>query len=160
MRTIVSLFIIGLLLSFISNAQPYRVYTLSYGLLTKYTTETQYLDLSGWEKIDSISTSALAKGGVGNLCEVDSIVFYAGAKTTNGIGFNSTALTQLCTLDPAASVTTWERLVTANVTKLTGANIRGCNMIKCVVYPSDETSVAPSFFDVIFQVWGTMEQKR
>lgn len=160
MKKIFGFLIVALLFSMNSLAQPYRVYTLPYGLLTAYTTETQYLDLSGWAKIDSVTTFALAKGGVGDLCEVDSIVFYTGAKTTNGFGFNSTALTQLCTLDPAASATTWERLVTSNATKLTGAALRGCNMIKCVVYPSNETSVAPSFFDVGFQVWGTMEQKR
>lgn len=151
---------IVLFISVLSFAQPYRVYTLSYGLLTAYTTETQYLDLSGWAKIDSISMSALAKGGVGNLNEVDSIVVYKGAKTTNGVGFDATAYTQLCTLDPAASVTTFEQLLTSDASKLTGAVLRGVNMLKVVVYPSDETSVAPAFFDVNFQVWGTMEPRR
>lgn len=157
MKKLFSILTLVLLVSFISNAQPDRVYTLSYGLLTAYTTETQYLDLSGWAKIDSISTFAVAKGGVGNLCEVDSIVFYIGAKTKNGIGYSNTALTQLCTLDPAANVTSYELLVTSGATKLTGAVLRGANMIKCVVYPSNETSVAPSFFDVGFQVWGEMK---
>lgn len=160
MKKLFSILTLVLLVSFISNAQPYRVYTLPYGLLTAYTTETQYLDLSGWAKIDSISTFAVAKGGVGNLCEVDSIVYYVGAKTTNGIGYSATALTQLCTLDPAASVTSYELLLTSNATRLTGTVLRGANMIKCVVYPSNETSVAPSFFDVGFQVWGEMIEKK
>lgn len=155
MRKLFSFIIVALLFSTISFAQPYRVYTLPYGLLTAYTTETQYLDLSGWSKIDSISTFALAKGGVGNLCEVDSIVFYVGAKTSNGVGYSTTALTQVCTIDPAASAVEYELLLTTGATRLTGNLLRGANMIKCVVYPSNETSVAPSFFDVGFQVWGT-----
>lgn len=155
------IFVFALLISFMSFAQPYRTYTLQYGLLTAYTTETQYLDLSGWEKIDSISCFAVAQGGVGNLNEVDSVVFYVGAKTTSGIGFGSTAYLGICTLDPAASVTTWELLLTAlGATPLPGSALKGVNMIKCVVYPSNETSVAPAFFDVGFQVWGTMQPKR
>ena len=159
MKKLFGFLVIALLLSVVSFAQPYRVYNLSYGLLTAYTTETQYLDLGGWESIDSVSTFALARGGVGNLCEVDSIVFYVGAKTRNGVGFASTAYTQLCTLNPTASTINYESLLTSDATKLTKAVMRGVNMIKCVVYPSDETSVAPSFFDVGFQVWGTMEPK-
>lgn len=159
MKKLFGIITVVLLVSFMSNAQPYRVYTLSYGLLTAYTTETQYLDLSGWAKIDSVSMSALAKGGAGNLNEVDSIVVYKGFKTINGIGFDATAYTQLCTLDPAASVTTFEQLLTSGASLLTGAVLRGVNMLKVVVYPSDETSVAPAFFDVNFQVWGTKEVK-
>ena len=157
MKKLIGIFAFVLLVSFLGMAQPYRVYTLPYGLLTAYTTETQYLDLSGWAKIDSITTFAVAKGGVGNLCEVDSVVYYVGAKTTNGVGYSATAYTNLCTLDPAASVTSYELLVTSNATKLTGQVLRGANMIKAVVYPSNETSVAPSFFDLGFQVWGTMK---
>ena len=57
MRKLFSFIIVALLFSTISFAQPYRVYTLPYGLLTAYTTETQYLDLSGWSKIDSFLPS-------------------------------------------------------------------------------------------------------
>lgn len=154
MKKIFGFIAIALLISTISFAQASRTYTLQYGLLTAYTTETQYLELSGWSEIDSISTFAVAKGGTGNLCEVDSVVFYVGAKTKSGVAYSTTALMNLCTLDPAATVTSYELLVTSDATKLTGAVLRGANMIKCVVYPSDETSVAPSFFDVGFQVWG------
>lgn len=132
-----------------------RTEFLKFGLLTAYTTETQYLELKGWTKIDSVSTFVLCKGGVGNLCEVDSIVYYVGGKTDNGYGFSSTAYTQLTTVNPAASVVEYQNLLTSNATKLTSAVMRGANIIKCVVYPSDETSVAPSFFDVGFQIWGS-----
>lgn len=150
-------FVIALLIPIISFAQTDRMLEpLKFGLLTAYTTETQYIELKGWSKIDSISVFALAKGGVGNLCEVDSVVFYVGAKTPNGVGFTATAYLGVCTLDPANGVITPQVLLTAlGATPLTGSVLKGCNMIKCVVYPSDETSVAPAFFDVGFQVHGT-----
>ena len=161
MKKLFGIITVVLLVSFMSNAQPYRVYTLSYGLLTAYTTETQYVDLSGWASIDSISVTALAKGGVGNLCEVDSVVFYVGSKTKNGYGFTSSAYLGVCALDPAASVETSQLLLTAlGATPLSADVLRGVSMVKCVVYPSDETSVAPSYFDVLFQVHGVMEPKR
>jgi len=158
MKKLVIIFALFLLIASFAQAQTTgsdRVNYLKYGLLTAYTTETQYLELKGWTKIDSISTFVLCKGGTGNLCEVDSIVFYVGGKTENGYGFSATPYTQLVTVNPAAGVVEYERLLTTNATKLTSAVLRGCNVIKCVVYPSDETSVAPSFFDVGFQIWGT-----
>ena len=161
MKKLFIIFALFLLIASFAQAQTTtaqgRVTSLHYGLLTAYTTETQYLDISGWSKIDSISTYVLCEGGVGNLCEVDSIVYYVGAKSDQGkgLGFSSTAYTQLTTVNPAASVIEYQNLLTTNATKLTSAVLRGCNVIKCVVYPSDETSVAPSFFDVGFQIWGT-----
>lgn len=143
-----------------AQSKPYRIYTLDYGTLSNsvlVANETQYIDLAGWEKIDSISIVAY---GIGEL-DVDSVDIYVGSKPNNGKSpiFSSTAITATVTLNLADGVSGWERLVTSNATKLTGAALRGVQMLKVntrgATSGNDPTDASQRFY-LAFQVWGTM----
>ena len=132
-----------------------RILTLDYGTLTTAVPETQYLDLTGWSEIDSISILAIGTGEV----DVDSIDIYPTYqdKLGQGVWADVTILgTATVTLNLAAGVKDIEQLFSSNATILTGAALRGINGLKVTVQPAagcDATD--PNKFIVAFQIWGT-----
>jgi len=94
--------------------------------------ETFYLDLRGWDTVDSVTVSVSASGEI----DVDTVNFYVGNFTNDGFIPDAAGgvIYQAITLNLADGVTDFELLVDANdITVLTGAAIRGANGIKAVV---------------------------
>lgn len=94
--------------------------------------ETFYLDLRGWDTVDSVTVSVSCTGEI----DVDTVNFYVGNWTNDGFIPDAAAgvIYQAITLNVAAAATDFELLVDANdITVLTGAAIRGANGIKAVL---------------------------
>ncbi|MCP4394549.1 MAG: hypothetical protein GY804_09830 [Alphaproteobacteria bacterium] len=150
MKKILTLVILFACLSFAQE----RFKTLDFGTVVTATPESQYLDLTGWSAIDSISIVAIGTGEV----DVDSLDIYgAYMHPTDGTWVDVTILgTATVTLNLADGVEDVELLVASNATILTGAALRGLNGLKVTVQPaagSDATD--PNRILVGFQIWGT-----
>ena len=141
-----------ILVSAVSFAQK-KTYVLDFGTLANSVTETQYVDLSSWRVIDSISVALAGTGEV----DVDSVDIYLGYKDADGGWYGSTAYTHTSTLDLAAGVKSWVLLTVTNATKLTKAVMRGVTSLKVTTRGSTSGNDAtdPNRLKVIFYVWGT-----
>lgn len=157
MRKILLALVITLSVIFFSSAQSTNVsYTgryidINFGTVANSVTETYYVSIDGWTKIDSISVVAC---GIGEL-DVDSIDMYVGY---GGGIYSSTAITATVTLDLADGVAGWQNIVSSNATQLTGAALRGVKAIKVVsrgATAGNDATDASQNFHVVFQIWGT-----
>ena len=135
--------------SFAQVSYQGRFIDINFGALVTATPESQYVDLTGWAKIDSISCSAYALGEV----DMDSVDVYVGY----GKGYFSTsALTFNVTINVAASTKVFEQLYVSGATVLTGAALRGVKSLKVTVAgDKDGGSEAGNIFHVLFHIWGT-----
>ena len=128
-----------------------RFIDVDFGTVANSVTETNYISIDGWSKIDSISVVAYGYGET----DVDSIDMYVG----NGGGiYSSTAITGTVTLNLADAVAGWELILASNATQLTGAALRGVKAIKVVTRGAtsgNDATDTKQNFHVLFQIWGT-----
>jgi hypothetical protein len=149
------LFLLFALFAITLSAQTYqkRFIDLNFGTLANSVSETQYVDLGDWSRIDSISVAAY---GTGEL-DVDSVDIYVGY----GKGyFGSTCYTfetASSYLNFADGIKGWENLLVSGATSLTGAVLRGVKALRVTTRgaTSGNDATDPNNFHVLFHIWGT-----
>lgn len=125
---------------------------VNFGTLANSVSETQYVVLPNWVRLDSITVSAYGVGEV----DVDSIDIYPGGG--NG-AYSSTALTAISTIDLADGVAGWQNCATNNATVLTGAALRSAKMLKLTTRgaTSGNDATDPNSFSVGLRAYGQVK---
>jgi len=153
MKKLFVLFI--LLVSFVAYGQKH-IAQLKFSTLVEATTQTGYLPLDDWSRIDSVT---LALAGYGEV-DVDSVVVYLGYQAPGVGGFyGSTAYTFLTDPNVAASTKFYTTGCGATADKddatvLTSAVMKhGINSLKVVIYPADGCG-AGNYVYTLFKIHG------
>lgn len=144
--------IVILLLAQFTFAQNVIVRNL--GTVANSVDETGYIDLSDWNKIDSVSVTFVGKGEI----DVDSLTVYKAAKVGNTFVKDLTPIGNFTvTLDLNDGVYDLEPLFSSGATLLTGAALRGCNAIYYLTRgaTSGNDPTDPNNGWILFHVWGT-----
>ena len=153
MKKLFVLFI--LLVSFVAYGQN-NIAQLKFTTLVEATTQTGYLPLGEWSRIDSLT---LALAGYGEV-DVDSVVAYIGYQVP-GVGgfFSATAYTFLTDPNIAASTKFYTdgcgtTAVKVAATLLTSAVMKSAaNVLKVVIYPADGCA-AGNYVYTLFKIHG------
>lgn len=157
MKTIISLFVIGLLLSLAIpvQAQDTRVIQKNLGTVANSVDETGYVFFGDWDRVDSISISIAAIGEI----DIDSLTLYKAVfDADEGKWYVDVSVlgNATVTLNLAATVDDLEQLYTSNATILTGASLRGINGLYYVTRGATAGNDAtdPNEAVINFQIWG------
>lgn len=154
MKKILVFLFVALFTSFaFTQDQTGRFIVLEYGTLASAIPETRNAWLGEWDRIDSISVTAVGTGEV----DVDSIDFYKAYQGDDGIWVDVSVLgTGTVTLNLADGVEDLEQILASDVTVLTGPALRGINALSVIVQPAagcDATD--PNDFKVLLEIHGT-----
>lgn len=158
MRTIVMLFIVGLLLSLTvpSMAQD-RVIVTDLGTVANSVNETGYVYFGNdWQKIDSVSVTIVASGEL----DMDSLTLYkANFDPDKGVWYKDVSVLGnfTITLNLADGVKDLEQLYSSNATLLTGASLRGINgvyyLTRGATSGNDATDTG-QHAKILWHIWG------
>lgn len=150
------LFVLFVLFSAFTLAQSQWAISKPFTSLLEATSQTKYIDIGDWSRIDSIGLSLCGVGEV----DIDSVNVYPGFKVPGGEAYyDATAYTFLCDPNVAASTKFWTNGcgLTADkdaATVLTAAVLRGgINSLKVTVAPADG-SESGNIVYCIFRIWG------
>lgn len=149
------LFVLFVLFTAIGFSQSQYVYA-KFTNLIEATSQTKYIDLGDWSRIDSLTLSLAGTGEV----DIDSVVTYPGFKVPGGKAYYfSTAYTFLTDPNIAASTDFWTNGCAATADKddatvLTSAVMKGgINSLKVTIPPADGSATGNTVY-TIFRIWG------
>lgn len=124
---------------------------IKFGTVASSVSETQYVVLPNWKKIDSISVVVYGTGEM----DIDSVDFYPGQGNGH---YSTTALTSISTIDLAASTKGWQiSRGAAGATVLTGASLCGASALKVTSRGATAGNDAtdPNDFHVLLRAHGS-----
>lgn len=159
MKTIISLFLIGLLLSLaVPTFGQDRVIVSDLGTVANSVDETGYVYFGNdWQKIDSVSVTIAASGEL----DMDSLTLYKAVfDPDEGVWYKDVSVLGnfTVTLNLADGVKDLEQLYSSNATLLTGASLRGINglyyLTRGATSGNDPTDTG-QHAKIIWHIWGT-----